>query len=141
MKVVCSQVDPSDSEVEEILVELQRACLPHDSLYFPDEGVWWLAYHRHTPIAFACAAPSQQTPQGVYLGRCGVTPAARGKGVQRKLIRVRLAWAKRNGYKWAVSDTTDNVPSANNLIACGFRLYEPAVPYSFARAVYWKKRL
>jgi GNAT superfamily N-acetyltransferase len=141
MKVVCTQVDPSDPDVKEQLVELQRACLPHDTLYFPDQGVWWLAYHRHTPIAFACLCPSQQIPLGIYLGRCGVTPAARGKGVQRKLIRVRLAWAKRHGYKWAVSDTTDNVPSANNLIACGFKTYEPTVRYSFARAVYWKKRL
>jgi GNAT superfamily N-acetyltransferase len=141
MKVVCTQVDPSDLDVKEQLVELQRACLPHDTLYFPDQGVWWLAYHRRTPVAFACLCPSEQTPQGVYLGRCGVTHAARGKGVQRKLIRVRLAWAKRHGYKWAVSDTTDNVPSANNLIACGFRLYTPKVLYSFARALYWRKRL
>jgi GNAT superfamily N-acetyltransferase len=141
MKVVCTQVDPSDPETKETLVALQRACLPHDTLYFPDQGVWWLAYHRHTPVAFACLSPSQQIPLGIYLGRCGVTPAARGKGVQRKLIRVRLAWAKRHGYKWAVSDTTDNVPSANNLIACGFKTYEPTVRYSFARAVYWRKRL
>lgn len=141
MKVVCEKVDPSDPEVEETLVELQRACLPHDALYFPEEGVWWVALHRARPVAFACLSPSQQIPDGIYLSRCGVLPAARGNGIQRRLIRARLAWAKRQGYKWAVSDTTDNVPSANSLIACGFRLYEPAVPYSYARALYWKKRL
>ena len=141
MKVVCEKVDPSDPEVEETLVELQRACLPHDALYFPEEGVWWIAYHRRTPVGFACLAPSQQIPDGVYLGRCGVVPLARGGGIQRRLVRARLAWAKRQGYRWAVSDTTDNEPSANNLISCGFKLYTPPIPYSFSRALYWKKKL
>jgi GNAT superfamily N-acetyltransferase len=141
MKVVCTQVDPLEEDTHATLSALQRLCLPNDRLYFPEEGVWWLAYLRRTPVAFACASPSQQHKDGIYLGRCGVAPAARGKGIQRQLIRVRLAWAKRHGYKWAVSDTTDNVPSANNLIACGFKTYEPEVRYSFARAVYWKKQL
>lgn len=141
MKVVCEKVDPSDPDVEETLIELQRACLPHDSLYMPDEGVWWIAYHRRTPVGFACLVPSLQIPDGVYLSRAGVVPYARGHGIQRRLVRARLAWAKREGYNWAVSDTTDNGPSANNLIACGFRLYTPGIPYSFARALYWKKKL
>lgn len=141
MKVICEKVDPSNPEVEETLIELQRACLPHDALYFPEEGVWWIAYYRRTPVAFACLVPSQQIPDGVYLSRSGVTPLARGGGIQRRLIRVRLTWAKRQGYNWAVSDTTDNEPSANNLITCGFKLYTPPVPYSFARALYWKKKL
>ena len=141
MKVICKKVDPSDPGIEETLIELQRACLPHDALYFPDEGVWWIAYHRRTPVAFACLVPSQQIADAVYLSRSGVTPLARGGGIQRRLIRVRLAWAKKQGYNWAVSDTTDNGPSANNLISCGFRLYDPPNPYSFARALYWKRKL
>lgn len=141
MKVICKKVDPSNPEVEETLIELQRACLPHDASYFPGEGVWWIAYHRRTPVAFACLVPSQQVPDGVYLSRSGVTPLARGGGIHRRLIRVRLTWAKRQGYNWAVSDTTDNEPSANNLIACGFRLYSPPLLYSLARALYWKKKL
>lgn len=141
MRFIYQQVDASLVDIREDLEQLQRDALPADSLYFPEDATWWIAYHRHHPVAFACLCPSQQGPDGVYLGRCGVLPAFRGFGVQRRLIRLRLAWAKRQGYKWAVSDTTDNVPSANNLIACGFRLYTPAIPYSFARALYWVKRL
>jgi GNAT superfamily N-acetyltransferase len=141
MKVVCRKVDPSDPGSKELLIELQKNCLPHDALYSPDGGHWWIAYHRDTPVGFAALAPSLQTPNAVYLGRCGIVRAARGHNLQQRLIKVRLAWAKRQGYEWAVSDTTDNVPSANNLIACGFKTYEPAVRYSFARAVYWKRKL
>jgi GNAT superfamily N-acetyltransferase len=141
MKITYGQVDPSDPGVKRQLKVLQKACLPADDLYFPEDGVWWMAHHRITPIGFSCLSPSQQMEDGIYLGRCGVLSAYRGYGIQRQMIRLRVQWARRHGYRWAVSDTTDNIPSANNLISCGFRLYTPKVLYSFARALYWRKKL
>lgn len=141
MKVVCVKVDPLRPKTKELLTALQKDCLPGDRLYFPDDGVWWIAYHQRAAVAFACVAPSRHTAQAVYLGRCGVVKAARGQGIQRRLIRIRLAWAKRKGYKWAVSDTTDNVPSSNNLIACGFRLYTPEYKHAYVRSLYWKRAI
>jgi GNAT superfamily N-acetyltransferase len=140
-KIVYVQVDPNDPATKRRLTVLQKSCLPYDKLYFPDNGVWWMALHKSMPIGFGCVSPSQQLSDGVYLGRCGVVNSFRGLGIQRQMIRLRVQWAKRHGYKWAVTDTTDNIPSANNLISCGFRLYTPAVLYSFARALYWKKKL
>ena len=141
MKIVYQQVDVADPAIEKRLTVLQKACLPHDTVYFPEGGVWWMAFHRSTPVGFACVSPSQQLADGVYLGRCGVLPAYRGRGIQRHMIRLRVFWARRHGYKWVVSDTTDNIPSANNLISCGFKLYTPAIQYSYARALYWRKKL
>jgi GNAT superfamily N-acetyltransferase len=94
-------------------------------------------------IALSSAGPSlrELMEDGIYLGRCGVLSAYRGYGIQRQMIRLRVQWARRHGYRWAVSDTTDNIPSANNLISCGFRLYTPKITYSFARALYWRKKL
>lgn len=141
MGVWYRQVSVEDRAVKQRLKVLQKACLPGDKLYFPEDGVWWIAYIRSTPVGFGCVTPSKQQDDAAYLGRCGVLPAYRGRGIQRQMIRLRVFWARRHGYKWAVSDTTDNIPSANNLIACGFRLYVPEVRYSFARALYWRKKL
>jgi len=141
MKITYAQVDASDRAIKRRLTVLQKSCLPADKLYFPADGVWWMAYYRDAPVGFACATPSKQLAGAVYLSRCGVVPAYRGCGIQRQMIRLRVAWARRHGYNWAVSDTTDNIPSANNLISCGFRLYVPEVQYSYARALYWRKKL
>jgi GNAT superfamily N-acetyltransferase len=141
MKITYRQIDASEPGNKQLLKVMQKACLPADSLYFPEDGVWWVAYHKNVAVGFSCLSPSQQMEDGIYLGRCGVVKAYRGRGIQRQMIRWRVQWAKRYGYKWAVSDTTDNIPSANNLISCGFRLYTPKVTYSFARALYWRKRL
>ena len=141
MKITYRQLDASEPENKQLLKVMQKACLPADSLYFPEDGVWWVAYRKDTPIGFSCLSPSQQMEDGIYLGRCGVLKAYRGYGIQRQMIRLRVQWARRHEYRWAVSDTTDNIPSANNLISCGFRLYTPKIAYSFARALYWRKRL
>lgn len=141
MKLVYRQVDDANPEVKRTLQRLQKACLPYDTVYFPPDGVWWLVYDKTEPVAFGCVTPSQQDPEGAYLGRSGVLPSHRGHGIQRELIRKRCRWAKSHGYKHAYSDTTDNNPSANNMIKSGFLLHTPKVLYSFARALYWKKTL
>lgn len=141
MKLVYRQVDDADPEVKRTLTRLQKTCLPYDSLYFPPDGVWWIVSDGDTPVAFACVTPSQQDSEGVYLGRSGVLHEYRGHGIQRELIRRRCRWAKTHGFKHAYSDTTDNPPSANNLIKTGFLQHRPKVLYSFARAQYWKKVL
>jgi hypothetical protein len=40
-----------------------------------------------------------------------------------------------------VSDTTDNIASANNFIRAGYRLFEPRVPWGWASTLYWRKPL
>ncbi len=89
MRFIYQQVDASLADIREDLEQLQRDSLPADSLYFPEDATWWIAYHRHHPVAFACLCPSQQGPDGVYLGRCGVLPAFRA-GHLTKTIHLRL---------------------------------------------------
>jgi hypothetical protein len=40
-----------------------------------------------------------------------------------------------------ITYTLGNNPSANSLIACGFRLYAPAEAYAGKAALYWWKDL
>jgi GNAT superfamily N-acetyltransferase len=124
-----------------LLKGLQRTCLPHDKPYMNANAWYWIGYHGPTPVAFCVLAPSVQWSDCVYLARAGVIPALRGRGLQKKMITLRERWARRKGFKWAVTDTSENPPSANSLIARGYRLYDPSSPWGLSRALYWRKRL
>jgi GNAT superfamily N-acetyltransferase len=129
------------TKVQQELLVLQKACLPHDEPVFPDNGVWWIGRQGEQNTCFALIQPSYQWMDTAYLARAGVLEAWRGQGLQRRLIRVREAWAKKAGYRWMISDTTDNVPSSNNLMRCGYKLIEPSAPWANNMSLYWTKRL
>jgi GNAT superfamily N-acetyltransferase len=120
------------------IYRLQALCLPEDTPAVVEKGEWWLAYDGEDAIGFACLARSQSKPNHGYLARAGVAPSHRGLGLQKRLIRVRLARAKAHGWDGCVSDTRDNPASANSLIACGFRCYEPATAYGYDNTIYWR---
>jgi Phage terminase large subunit len=61
------------------------------------------------------------------------------KGLQLRLMRAMQARVRHNGWSCIVSDTTDNVASANNFIRAGYRLYRPAVPWAWPNTLYWRK--
>lgn len=129
----------TDEEMDEVLA-LDRVCFPYDAPPKID-GTWWVAANDTGDVcAYAAARPGIVDVGGVYLARAGVAPEARGHGLQRRLIRTRLRWAKRSGYVWAFTDTASAV-SANNLIACGFRMYAPAHPWAFTYSTYWRRAL
>ena len=52
-------------------------------------------------------------------------PGHCGHGLQRRLIRIRVQKARKIGKRRVISYTMGNARSGNNLIACGFRLYNP----------------
>jgi hypothetical protein len=49
--------------------------------------------------------------------------------------------ARRNGWGTIVSDTTDNLASANNFIRAGYRLYQPQTPWAWSNTLYWRKSI
>jgi GNAT superfamily N-acetyltransferase len=120
---------------------LQATILPYDKPLRTNVGAWWLAWDDGEPVAFAGVRPSLRWIDCMYLCRSGVAPEHRGKGVQKRLIRVREAYAREMAMRWLISDTTNNPASANSLISCGFRMYEPAAPWGNRHTVYWKKRI
>lgn len=124
-----------------MLRALQKTCLPYDSVYTETKAWYWVGYYHQTPVAFCALAPSIRWNDCVYLARAGVVPEFRGHGLQKRMIELRERWARKNGYRWAVTDTTDNPASSNSLIARGYRLYEPTVAWGPTRAIYWRKKL
>jgi hypothetical protein len=49
--------------------------------------------------------------------------------------------AKEKGMAWLVTDTHSNPASANSLIACEFKMFEPSVPWAAKGAVYWRLKI
>jgi GNAT superfamily N-acetyltransferase len=135
------KVDTTIERNRALLHWLQLEALPGDVPMETEEGQWWIAYEDTNPIGFCGAKRSSRWSDTVYLCRAGVLRAFRGKGIQKKLIRIRVNYARREGFTWMISDTFYNPASANSLINCGFKMFNPTNPWSFKDACYWRKRL
>lgn len=122
------------------LLRLQEATFADAApLVSPDKGHWWLAYHGDDPVAFAGLIKSTLVPNAGYLSRVGVLADHRGHRLQCRLTRALELRARRNGWARIVTDTTDNIPSANSLIRAGFKLFTPKTPWAFGHSLYWTK--
>jgi Phage terminase large subunit len=62
-----------------------------------------------------------------------------GNALQLRLMRAMEARARQVGWSCIVSDTTDNLASANNFIRAGYRLYQPRDPWAWPHTLYWRK--
>jgi len=134
------EVDGLDDEVADVLAELHfltffgGATIPNF-----DWGCWWLAYRDTVPVAFAGLVPSTHVRNAGYIFRVGVLSEHCGRQLQLRLMRAMESRARRNGWSCMVSDTTQNIPSANNFIRAGYRLYRPRYPWAFPETLYWRK--
>ena len=136
------EVDGRDDETADILSELHRLTfLGGASIPFFDWGHWWLACRGATPVAFAGVVPSTHVRNAGYFCRVGVLQAHWGHRLQLRLMRAMEARARCNGWSRVVSDTTANVPSANNFIRAGYRMFRPTLPWAFPETLYWQKDL
>jgi GNAT superfamily N-acetyltransferase len=140
-QITIRRVDGKSKEAAHDLYSMQEACLPDDAPADVSRGHWWIAEDDDEPVGFAGLYRSVNWDNGVYLVRSGVMPSHRGNGLQKRLIRVRLAFAKRSGFKLAVSETTFNPPSANSLIACGFKTFTPPNLWGPKGAIYFRKNI
>lgn len=140
MTIVIREV--SGADLNRINV-LQSIILPSDRPYSTSVGWWWLATDTETgvDVGFCGMVQSAQWIDAVYLCRAGVRACARGKGLQKRLIRVRERKARSLGFRYAVTDTYRNPASANSLIACGFRSYIPRNAWAHENCNYWRKTL
>lgn len=139
--LMLKRVDIRQTQIQDRLSDLQRICLPFDEPVDTNFGCWWIASEDGRDIGFAGLTRTVSWVDCGYLCRAGVVPNCRGQGLQKKFIRVRIRQAKALGWKWLVTDTTDNPASANSLIACGFKIFEPTKPWGFANTIYWRRKL
>lgn len=124
-----------------MLLDAQIFDYDQDSPVTLEGAHWWVAFDDGKPVAFAGVKITIRD-RFAYFCRAGVLPSHRGRGLQARLIRARVAWAKKQGIKQAITDTViDNAPSSNNLIKCGFKLYTPESKWCGSQALYWSRKL
>ena len=134
------EVDGQEEDVGDALGELHRSTF-FDSAQIPafDRGHWWLAFHGADPVGFAGVIPSTHVCNAGYFCRVGVLKPHNGNRLQLRLMRALETRARLNGWCSVVSDTTDNLPSANNFIRAGYKLYRPQHPWGWSQTLYWHK--
>jgi len=100
---------------------------------------WWFVYCAGERVGYAGLKIMSGINKGIaFLSRCGILPEHRGNGLQRKLIRVRLAAAKKALCDYVITYTLrTNLNSANNLIAYGFRMYIPEEEWGSPDSLYY----
>lgn len=113
------------------------------SIIVDDGHAWWIARAVSGRVAGYCALGVYQSEGGYgFLHRAAVEKPFRGQGLQRRMIFLRERAARAAGVKVMLTYTTDeNLASANNLLACGYRLYRPADDFGGTGALYFRKRL
>jgi GNAT superfamily N-acetyltransferase len=137
------RVDGEDEIYAELLRQLHDETFGSSAPQIdPERGWWWVATDGRELAGFCGLTPVYAQPSDVgYLKRAGVLRPHRGQGLQRRFVRVREAQARREGLRTLITDTSDNPSSANNLIACGYRIYRPDEPWGFPHTIYWYKDL
>lgn len=120
---------------KELFERLFKQVLPSDAL--PRATERWIARDADgAPVGFASAFCD--SAGNVFLSSAGVLPRARGAGLQRRLIRVRVNWARSIGAPKVYTYTVlKNYPSMISLIKAGFELYTPYYAYAGADAHYF----
>lgn len=134
------EVDGQDDEAADTLADLHRFTF-FNTAPIPqfDRGYWWLALHEAMPVGFAGVIPSTRARNAGYFSRVGVLKQHCGNALQLRLMRAMESRARNAGWGCVVSDTTDNVASANNFIRAGYRLYRPQHPWAWPNTLYWRK--
>ena len=134
------EVDGQDDDIAETLGDLHGLTF-FETARVPefDIGHWWLVFYGDVPVAFAGLVASTRAKNAGYFCRVGVLQSHRGNSLQIRLMRTIEARARVNGWSSIVSDTTDNIVSANNFIRAGYRLYRPDFPWGWPHTLYWRK--
>ena len=142
MQFTIKKVDLRNPSLVTLICYLQKKILPSDNIYKPDRGHWWIAYAADgKPVAFAGLVRSIKWTDTGYLCRAGVLDGYTGHGLQKRLILARVKQARKLGWNWLITDTTNNPASSNSLINAGFKIYTPANKWSFRNAIYWKYKV
>jgi GNAT superfamily N-acetyltransferase len=115
-----------------------------------DACAWWLCEAVDVEEGDAeavgyCGArrlrPDEPGAGAVYLARYGVVGGHGGRKLGRRLLRAASRWARWIGATEIQTYTIDNPPSANALIAVGYRQFASPWAIPGEGVSYWRLRL
>lgn len=129
---------PTQAEAEALDIQ----CFPYDPRWWNKAAVWWLARAPDGSVAGYAAVMAWKPDHAAFLARVGVLPSHQGKGLQRRLIRARVRWAKSQGLAMAYTYTLPHNPASSiNLIREGFLPFWPTLAWGGDTSCYWILRL
>lgn len=107
-------------EARELWKEFQAAHKNTDK-WPGDDHTYWSLNESEQSVGLTSAVYRPEKGY-VYLSYAIIMPHCEVRGLQRRLIRHRCNWAKRQGAIYVVTYTLlDNYPSMINLLRCGFK--------------------
>jgi RimJ/RimL family protein N-acetyltransferase len=119
----------------ELISELDCQLFEHEGLKGDDallnDSVWWVAEafmdDEWQPVGYA-GLEVTDAGKKAFLSRAGVLPIARGQQLQQRLIRARVAYARRQGVErvWTYTHWA-NIRSQRSLVRAGL------LPYYYER--------
>jgi len=124
----------------ELVKKLHTEIFPSDEWYESSRSVIWVVWFKKEPVGFCMLS---ETDNGfVFYSRAGVKRDHRGNGFQVRMLRVRERYARKCGFKKAITYTKmDNIKSNRNLQKAGYWLYVPEYQYADKDCLYWLKNL
>ena len=136
------RVDGSHPTTANLIRGLQLVCLPSDEVYPIQDSLWWIATVQGCVAGFGGLKILKLEPHACFLCRAGVLDTYRGRGLHCRLIRARVAEARRRGLTYVMTYTLSlNAASSNNLIHEGFKTYSPKDLWAGASVIYWLREL
>ncbi len=127
-----------NADLYERVQELDRKVFFGCNNEFHQNREWWAILNKRGQIVAYCG--SIYANNICIFIRAWVKKTNRGKGLQKKLIDIRLRAAKRSACHTAITYTIkENCASINNLVSKGFRIYIPEYAYGGKEMLYWKK--
>jgi N-acetylglutamate synthase-like GNAT family acetyltransferase len=128
----------------EILDKLDKECFKYDPLYEKEDCYWWLLFDKNQPVGFAGLKIIKEE-KCAFLCRVGISEKYRGKGYQKRFIKIRERQCKKLGIYDIITYTYyKTLNSANSLISSGYKLYEPEKHWASLprkETLYFKKTL
>ena len=97
-------------------------------IYQDYDGAAWFVYYKGFVVGFcSCRVLEGGT---LYLTRAAIQPEHRGKGLHKRMLRVREAYGRRVGCGEAITYVAkDNMPSIMGLVKSNYKLYDPEYAY------------
>lgn len=103
---------------------------------------WWFMLYKGETSGYCALHQYDNRPETCFLALAGVLEKFRGRGLQKKMIRHRVRFARKLGAERVITYVSpDNLPSANSLAACGFKLYRPKWDWGVEGALYYRRTL
>lgn len=110
----------------DLILSLNRSCFAAPtpiSAEELEESEWWVVRLLGETVGFGGVQPFPEDHKG-YLTRAGVLKAARGGGLQQRLIHRRVAWARSAGLERVYTHVwAGNIGSMRSLAKAGFLPY------------------